>query len=1720
MPFDIHSALRRLSRIALLAAAAAALLAVLLFLFLQVPPFARFAARTALAAVNPYPGTTVSLGGAGGNWWNSLELRDFSVTTATGRSLIRFDTLRAAYQLLPMLSGEFRIGPVSLIGAEVHAAERPGGGWNLTDPFTAGGEDEDAHRAGNNSLRFLLTDVTVHGFTATARFLPESDSLRLLVIDDLEVSVPRLEVGDRFAVQCDTIKFRYTAPGLPGEWSRVEARGTLTGPDLTVDHLSLRTRSTALSASGRLPLGGGGPESGPAEFRVRAAPLAFRDVHPFVSGVGSEGTLDLDARVEGLKPPYRVRLRGAFSQGGTVSAGGTISGFALADFRDSLAVQVRGLDPRTVAGEPRGPDAVNADLTLTATGDSLPAVAGRAALVVLPSRLGGISLGPFRAVAHHEDRTTLLKGGGFAAGVRLSLDATARLLDPLPSVAARGNIALEGPFAGDLATLSDLATGMRGRFTLSAAGSDLRAGRAEATIDLSAPAESDAFLRSFRLAGTLARREALLRATLATDEGGAGARIRVGFSDSLVRLSADSVRFAGIRLDQLLASDSVIVLTGSARAEAAFDSAGLSVARGEVQLLESDYGSLSIRKARITARHAGAVTGVELAAETDAGAVTAGGRHRAGRGFTSVVLDSLRTLHLDLAPFGAGGEMSSDLTLRARGSVRVGSSADLARLFSRTGPEDIRAAALSAVVDLFPSAIHGAEIEGGRLETSLSLGRWIATAEMSMDTGSVFIDAAAEPYADTARWALNELRTDRLDLAALAGGGVPHTRLTLTARGEARGSSVDDAAGEAVLSIAPSSVGRGMLEGGGLHASLADGVASADAEILVAGGGQARFTGTAGITAARSPFSAEALIDLPDLAPFLQADSTAASVYFELRAGGVSENRIPVEGELAAAGRGRYSDVTVDSLVLQARESGGVVQVERFEAVGTALRLTGSGTIALAASDTGTAASDFRLSGSATDAAAFLALAGMGDAMARNIALDVRVTGPAEVPVIRGIATAARVSLGAADISGGRTEFSLEIPGWDSLAVAEVAVGVEELSIRRIVFGQVAGSARGNLSAVRFGAHAREGEEVAIGIGGAVARGGDSVSVRLDSLVIVRNGRTTGLERPATIVVGPRVQVRDFVLRSRESFLSAEGTIDRRGRTSFQVAADSLRLEAFTTLAGLDRIGGTAGGELTLEGAPAELQVRGSFHAVFADGGRLLGVAACTTATTPSGISLRAALVDSAGRPFLLDATLPARVSIAESDSVLFVPMDGELAGSVRSAGFGLAFFAPFLDPEGSFQVEGLLDADLTLGGSRSAPDFRGYVRVRDGAVDLPSSGVRYRAVTIDAGLEGRRVTLSQAAARTGDGRASAEGTVDFATFTRPELDLMIRAEKFEALRTPAMAAVLDADLRLSGSPSGLSVTGTVSPLEASYRVPESFGGRSEDVVLTDRDWQTLQERFGIRRPGASTGETPQSDLYALSSVDLRIVMTRNVWIRSRRLPRMEVELGGNLRVRKPVRGSIAMEGSLDAVPGRSFVEELGKRFKLVEGKVELNGEPELATVRVVADYDLPSQDRSSSSAVRIRLTATMQERKLTVGFSSDPPMEESEIITFLATGQSTNAALASAGATGSLGTALALEQVVGTAEAITEEKLPLDVFQIQQDGARGVTIVAGTYVTPDTYLGIRQPIELNEDNRTSGTSPNVIEFELEQQIMRWLLFNVQGGVSDLLAFLRFRHTY
>jgi hypothetical protein len=102
----------------------------------------------------------------------------------------------------------------------------------------------------------------------------------------------------------------------------------------------------------------------------------------------------------------------------------------------------------------------------------------------------------------------------------------------------------------------------------------------------------------------------------------------------------------------------------------------------------------------------------------------------------------------------------------------------------------------------------------------------------------------------------------------------------------------------------------------------------------------------------------------------------------------------------------------------------------------------------------------------------------------------------------------------------------------------------------------------------------------------------------------------------------------------------------------------------------------------------------------------------------------------------------------------------------------------------------------------------------------------------------------------------------------------------------------------------------------------------------------------------------------------------------------------------------------------------------------------------------------------------------------------------------------------------MAMGAMSGVLESLAEETVKLDVVEMRVDPVKGATLIAGRYVTPDLYLGFRQPVTFSESDKRGRTQNQYSEVEVDYRLFRWLTTNLQGGAGEFRLYLKTWHVY
>lgn len=563
----------------------------------------------------------------------------------------------------------------------------------------------------------------------------------------------------------------------------------------------------------------------------------------------------------------------------------------------------------------------------------------------------------------------------------------------------------------------------------------------------------------------------------------------------------------------------------------------------------------------------------------------------------------------------------------------------------------------------------------------------------------------------------------------------------------------------------------------------------------------------------------------------------------------------------------------------------------------------------------------------------------------------------------------------------------------------------------------------------QFSGSMRTTTDATVSVAGMAQRVADSVRVRVTQFdvrtpsqarlaalrsngvraLVDSSGDVFSLAWPATVMLGTSGAVRlDSLLwqHSTRGTLAARGAVGADG--SVTGALDAVQLP-LTDLGTLFRPGtvwaGTIGASVRLDGTRERPRFDGTMALRDAQlGSMTLGQLDATARYADQRVAADVALFLK-GRPALTaSASLPMDLAIASGRRRL---LDEPLTGRITSRAVDLGLLEsvfPSLQ-----QGVGQLDTDIALTGTWERPRLSGQLSVDRGELTLAALDIRLRELSADVRLSGDSISIRRLSARSGDSRLdtmSLSGLITIETVRDPGFDLRLTANSFLAIDKARVATLSVSTVR----PITLRGPRDNALLQGAARVDR---GRVFLNSLTQRRALDLSEDFNLIdttsvRMDALLATAPDALVQGLSLDNVRLDIGEDVWLRS---PEANIKLGGGLRLTRSIDprdglARLALADSLTVQRG-TYQLNLGLArpiFDVERGTIRFFGDPDLDPALDIAALHVVRQQRANSNRqdvrIRVRLGGTLNQPTLTLSSADNPPLPESDMLSYLVTGE------------------------------------------------------------------------------------------------------------------------
>jgi len=474
--------------------------------------------------------------------------------------------------------------------------------------------------------------------------------------------------------------------------------------------------------------------------------------------------------------------------------------------------------------------------------------------------------------------------------------------------------------------------------------------------------------------------------------------------------------------------------------------------------------------------------------------------------------------------------------------------------------------------------------------------------------------------------------------------------------------------------------------------------------------------------------------------------------------------------------------------------------------------------------------------------------------------------------------------------------------------------------------------------------------------------------------------------------------------------------------------------------------------------------------------------------------------VDGGRSIFFGSGTIPVDLSLADIEQRrLDEPLRFSLHADSVPAALPLSFFDAFRD------VRGRMDGTLTLGGTTLRPTLGGEFTLRDGSAVWEAMGVRYRNVQGTFRVVNDSVLGVDVAFRSDPGRAAVRGQITFRPLDDPQFDLAIRLDRFRAAERRDVEVTGTGELRLTGHYTRPVITGSfdvdggalyIDELVRQYNVVELGGPLLYEVIDTTR--------VSVRQILPVSAHPFLRNMVVAGTVRVG----RDFWLRSET---MNVEVSGELDVAMDrSTEDLRLTGTLDVVRGTYLLASgpVVRRFQVREGTVEFVGTPGIdPNLDITAQY--PVRTRNDPLLIRARVTGTLLNPRVALSSDADPPIAESDLLSYLIFGRPTYALAASeqtalGAAAGQIGLQAIAPTVWGYAATGLEvfaQNVGIDYLSVTAEGApQGLAghagladLFAGTQVELGHYL--RENLFVAFTRRLAGETTKLPGIRLEWRV-------------------------
>jgi len=594
----------------------------------------------------------------------------------------------------------------------------------------------------------------------------------------------------------------------------------------------------------------------------------------------------------------------------------------------------------------------------------------------------------------------------------------------------------------------------------------------------------------------------------------------------------------------------------------------------------------------------------------------------------------------------------------------------------------------------------------------------------------------------------------------------------------------------------------------------------------------------------------------------------------------------------------------------------------------------------------------------------------------------------------------------------------------------------------------------------------------------------NQIAGSLDQLILVLPDGTWHLAQPAQFTKDENhIAVERFALANGARRLTLEASIAPTGAQKVVLHARAIDLAVLTPLMPQrQQIAGDLSAEIMIGGtstAPlieANLDVNGLMM-----NSQRLGDVNATADYRPSTAVLDATLHQDPNHQLRLNGDIPVILNWSHGFAAT---IGNNQTMRVYSAGIRLTPFGG-IAPKTMKNAAGLLQADLELTGPPLHPTINGTIAITGAGGDVVPIGVTVTDFEMRLLASPTSIEIAELSAKAGGGTLRGSGSIALhSNYSPGAINATLQIHRWPAIATQQYNATINGEIHASGTSDAPRIQGEVAVVDTTIHPDLDFlGGTS--APLPDNTIVVIQPGGNKNSPASgeasSRGLEVAPDQHATNqtfnnlAADLKVNIHRNTWIRHENA---QVELDGDLDIKKLMGGQISAVGEIDTV--RGWLQFHGKRFTLANGQILFTGGSEIdPTLNIDAQYVV------SDYTVDVIVTGTAS--KPEIKLQSQPQLAQTDILSLILFGTTTSQL--------GQGQKTTLQQqmqsmAVGTTGQALSESLGLASLGVNVNGE---SVGLGHYLNQNTYVSVSPSLGSNGSKIPSQVA------SIQYFLRRWL---------------------